>query len=198
MQRILRVTCEQPQFAQALRTEYEVFAEAGFAEADDQAVKRLLGYRDYDANSVMVVACNEEKIIGVLREIHPDHRGWSSFKTVIDFPEVLSHLSSIQPASVLEIGTVAIPRKHRGADLAVKLYGSVLQFNPQATAWIASLDERVFRLYRERIGFLFETVGIPRFYMGSMTVPAILAVNRTLDHLHRTRPLIAATLSIRP
>jgi hypothetical protein len=198
MQRILRVTCEQPQFAQALRTEYEVFAEAGFAEVDDQAVKRLLGYRDYDANSVMVVACNDEKIIGVLREIHPDHRAWSSFKSANDFPEILSRLTGLQPESVLEIGTVAIPREYRGTDLALKLYGNVLQSNPQATTWIASLDERVLRLYRERIGFLFETVGTPRFYMGSMTEPAMLAVNRTLDHLHSTRPLIAATLNTRP
>lgn len=183
---VLQVNPQSDLFQTALNIEFCVFQHEGFLDCGDEQAKRLQGYCKYDDNSIFNLAFLKDSPIATLREIHCDQRNYQSFKTINDFPESKTFINSIPAKNIVEIGTVAILPKYRGTLLAFLLYHQILR-NDKAV-WIASMDERLVKIYKNRFKLPFEQIGNTKFYMGSQTTPVALFTERSMKFLKENEP----------
>jgi ornithine decarboxylase len=152
--------------------EAEVFSRAGYLGEDGT----LDEFRAYDEQSVFVLVEHQGKPVACLREVVP---GPLEFKTVKDFelfPLAHPWLEQIGRPRVAEVGTVATLPDSRGLEAAQWCYvvgwaGAVAR---GTTHWVASIDSRLLRYFRESYGFDFVDIGPEADYFGSLTTPVIM------------------------
>ena len=184
---LVRIDNQSHLFIDAVGVEFSVFQHESFIDGGDEIVGRLEGYTPYDSNSIFNAILLEQQIIGVMRVIYPDDRGFGSFKTINDFPESLCNLESVRPENIVEIGTLAILPQFRGKKLAFLLYHQVVKQNHDY--WLASVDAQLLKSF-QKFGFIFEPIGPTKFYMGSPTTPVIFYIGKTIKHLKKFMPQV--------
>jgi hypothetical protein len=177
-----------PVFAEAETLEAEVF-EAMYG-VDSRAE-----YRKYRSASLFHVARQGSEIVAVMRVIVS---GPAGFKTLNEFRDVLypsyaERLARLDPARIVEVGTVAAsPRARtiRAARYAQRVYSSALQqlYLCGVEAGIASTDIRVLAMLRDWFDFQIHDIGETVAYLGSPTTPVVLWLQEQYDHYAAQRP----------
>jgi hypothetical protein len=188
-------------WAAAADIEAEVFELAGYAPA--QQIRDE--YRHYDDSTTFIVAVERSQAVGCVRLIHWSDRG---FKTLSEIEH--GRLERFPTADVeryacgttFEVGTMALRRDAIGdlADegrVAMALYGGSIGYARQRqiehflASWDAGFWQRFLRTFGAAAG---QALGPPVWYLGSPTLPAVVAVDDWLRSASLTRRAMVRAL----
>lgn len=187
---VVVITSESPFWTLAAEIEAEVFIDAGYVQ---HAAELEEEYRPYINSSFFFAMMDGSEIKGVLRII--DHSD-AGFKTLVDTEagkliiedSWKQRLTPEAQKSIFEVGTIAVPPKHRTKDAgraSMWLYGAVLGYSrannlPNA---IASFDADYFEGFQGLFGEGLQAMGPAVEYMGSKTVPVYMNENASYANI---------------
>ena len=191
------MACTNDEVRAALQLEYEIFVEAAYIGPNSESL--VLEYAPFNAVSDFVVAFEEDQVVGVLRRIkyHAD----LGIKTLRDFDiraewrGMVEEACRNSPALVEEIGTLALKKERRGIGgraFTMSIYRVAWQESVRRGVkyWLFSVDERLFKTLVGLFGAF--AIGDPMHYMGSVTVPALLEIQRIRERYERGEDALLA------
>lgn len=185
----------------ALAVEHDVFVAAGYIEAN--AGRRVHEY-DRFPEFELFVAYDGRVPVGVTRVITDRHATSAlamRVPTIADFSldeSARRVLSTLDPARVFEVATMAVVPGYRDGTVSARLIRSVMLRGWWRGTWyaLASLDESYRRALAQR--YPMRVLGPTTFYMGSPTTPVLFdshaftgstgTVFRVIRQLKRLQP----------
>jgi len=143
----------------------------------------------YEQDSLYFVALeqNLNQVVGVTRLI---------FKPMEELP-------TLQNFEIYDIDLVRVNKleKHRYAEMSaftklpkhevgVHMIRTILHYSNQngITHWVACIDERVFRYLNRIFSSIFKEIGVPKVYLGSVSVPCIVELPEAFKQIKEQRP----------
>lgn len=180
---IVRLAQSPAEVTGALECEYLTFWEAGYIESNP--AQEVMEYSPFNSASSFFVIIDTGSVVGALRRIPVTPE--LGLKTLNDFEvgpnwrEVLETALSQDPNSVEEIGTVGVLKEYRqigGHAFASSLYRASWQDSVRRGVgyWVCSVDERLYHMVERVYRFNIAPIGPKVYYMGSMTVPAVIPI----------------------
>ena len=75
-------------------------------------------------------------------------------------------------------------------EVGLHLIRTTLRYSYQngITHWVACIDERVYRYLNRVFGSIFKGIGIPKEYLGSISVPCIVDIPLAMEQIKIQRP----------
>jgi len=134
----------------------------------------------YQKYSAYIIALKSEngvigngELVGVIRQIHHSSLGFPVINDFKLYPEAKARLESIDPQTIVELGGLYT---EPGCNVAKDLYSYAWQRSKLLghRHWLAAIDLRLFKIFRKRLLFQFNQIGYEKFYLGSITVPAMM------------------------
>jgi hypothetical protein len=131
------------------------------------------------------------EIVGVIRAVKYSQLGFPVINEFKLYPEVKKLLEVVDMNYVIEVGALfAKP----GYFVAKGLYRAIWQYSKIRgdRYWLAAIDKRLFNIFIKRYHFYFDQIGPEKFYLGSVSVPAILDCRRQKILMYQNAPELAA------
>ena len=160
----------------------------GYHEFSDYLI--AIHLNDFN-NSNSEKGFNSGEIVGVIRAVKYSQLGFSVINEFKLYPEVKKLLEVVDMNYVIEVGALfAKP----GYFVAKGLYRAIWQYSKIRgdRYWLAAIDKRLFNIFIKRSHFYFDQIGPEKFYLGSVSVPAILDCRRQKILMYQNAPELAA------
>lgn len=128
-----------------------------------------------------------QKVVAAARQIMPHQGGHQSFPTFEKLNLDATGrqiIASFDPAQCVEISAL-VKLKGVSSYATLLLYRAMWQYSllQGHKVWIMACDADFYPRLRMLFGETFTEIGPPEFYLGSMVVPAMLEVDRSLERL---------------
>jgi N-acyl amino acid synthase FeeM len=170
------------------RLEHDVYVRAGYIRPNRQRV--VPQNMDFPPHKSLVAISDGVAVGSVRLVVDPaPANGLFSLKcfeafTMHSWAE--SALSGVVPSEILQVGTMVIDEQYRGGRVLAALFQKALRLS---MAWqvrfaVSTVDRRFFDVARRRYTSM-RAMGEAKYYMGSVTVPALL----DLDSLREKQSL---------
>ena len=129
-----------------------------------------------------------KQIIATSRQIHADstlgHESFPTLKSIEIYEKPHARIKNIDPARIVEISGLA---KRRGETpfAPLLLYRKMWQHSVAADheLWLMACDAQVYRNLKSLFRDALTEIGPESYYMGSLVVPAVISVPKSLDYL---------------
>lgn len=174
----IRVEVRSQHDEQVEALEYDVYLKAGYIAAN--AERRVLENRNYPTHSVIVALDGDVAVGSVRLVVDPKPRfglfSLHCFNAFTLWPWAEGLLKDAAPTSRLQVGTMVIRESWRGGETFHVMFQKILEMSLQECIHyaVSTVDEGFFnRLAHRNVPFI--PMGDTRFYMGSRTVPALVA-----------------------
>jgi len=147
-------------------------------------------YDPHQDHSTYFVVRNREEVVATARQIRVNgDAGHASFPTMAKiniYKTVKAALEGINPIFVVEISGLA---KSQGTQpmAVLMLYRTMWQYSlrHEHRIWLASIDEGAYSRLKFLFGDALVRIGNSTFYMGSIVIPVMLEVDRSIYPLLR-------------
>lgn len=150
----------------------------------------------YEKDSVYFVAqeASSQQVVGVSRLI---------FKT-------MDHLPTIENFDIYDLDYAKLLKleKHRYAEMSaftklpkhevgIEIIRTIFQYSNQTglTHWICCIDERVFKYLNRIFSSIFKEIGVPKVYLGSISIPCMVNLPEAMKEIKIKRPKLYDFLS---
>jgi len=139
------------------------------------------GYHPYSDYIIAILMNGKSKrkgeVVGVMRIIKNSPLGYPTLNEFEISKRAKDWISSIDPESIIEVGSLFVKP---GYSAAKGLYRYAWQYSKirRDTLWLACIDKTLFEVLKRRYQFYFKRIGREQFYLGSVTVPAMLDCGR--------------------
>ncbi len=158
--------------------EYEVYSRAGYILPNPQ--RKVLENEDYP-NHDIIAAFVDERLVGSARLVvdpnpRPDMFTLHCFKPFDIWPWAARLLRDVRPDRLMQGGTMVIHEDYRGGPVFQAMFQKMIEWSMRECNHyaVATIDEGFFkRLHQRNVPFI--AMGETRYYMGSRTVPAMIA-----------------------
>lgn len=153
----------------AIALHFQRYLEVGFFRKDEQD--------PYEKKSVYFVALSEsEEVVGVIRLITGELDELPTIKHFRIYDLDLARLEQLEKRSYGEVSAFTkLPQHDVGIGLLKAVY--LYSLRNGITHWICCIDERVFRYMQRMFLSPFKVVGEPKVYLGSKTIPSVMALS---------------------
>lgn len=182
---------ESTAWQQAEMVEFDVFHQSGYVNTQEELAKDYERYTPYTGFALTRLGGEPA---GAVRMIF--YSPEAGFKTTNDAAkgeltidaQGEEMLTRVDPATIMEIGTISIPEELRGKlenglRLNSDLYGAIYAVaKARSIDWlIASFDHEYLDRFGKIFGASITRLGPPKDYMGSPTVPVIINVEDAIQ-----------------
>ncbi|EKD94417.1 MAG: hypothetical protein ACD_26C00062G0004 [uncultured bacterium] len=167
-----RMACDE-EINEARKFIFQRYVEVGYINNN---LKQLQIYTDkYIQDSIYFIACDKKnKIVGTVRVVSKNIPVLEEFELDGKF---LKKIKKIGLDKVFEVGNLtAIP----GKNIAKGLYKIVFQYacRKKYQYCLAAIDQNFFNKLKSKYFFInFQKIGLPKCYIGSISVPISLKFN---------------------
>ena len=181
---LLRVASTDDELLMARRLHHECYVLNGYIEpqADGIFMDEYSGHSTYLLCGRIAQAQGRTvcRLVGTMRMIECSESG---FQAISKFAGARSLGSdAVDFTRTVELSGLATVR---GELVAKALFRYAIRWSDARgdSHWLAVLDERTWRLFRNRYMFLFDRIGEPTFYMGASTAPYLMDRQRQQDFM---------------
>ncbi|MGM0877112.1 MAG: N-acyl amino acid synthase FeeM domain-containing protein [Bacillota bacterium] len=143
----------------------------------------------YEQDSLYFVARETtlNQVVGVTRLI---------FKPIEQLPTInnfeiydidLARVIKLEKRRYAEMSAFTKLPKH---EVGVHLIRTIFHYSNQhgITHWIACIDDRVYRYLNRIFSSIFKEIGVPKVYLGSVTVPCVVNLPEAMKQIKEQRP----------
>ncbi|MBF0432231.1 MAG: hypothetical protein HQK83_13180 [Fibrobacteria bacterium] len=164
---------------EAIQLEYDVFLDSGYIKPNtDNVVSEYASF----THSWFVAIEQSGQLMGVSRIIPAAclKDGWRQLPTNIHFSlnkQIIAYFDSLENSHFFEVGTMAIRKSYRGGSVFRLLWKGVYHQAIQHNCHygLSSIDADFYKILLQ-IGLPMESIGKPKYYMGSETVPVLIKI----------------------
>ena len=181
---IFHTTEDERLIKKAQQLQHDVFLEKGYIK--HPFPNKIMPLPSYVKKSVYVVASKGSTVLGTLiisKVSSPSDvfRDWEIKNRKCQ--ELLRKISQMRFA---EVGRLAVKRKFRDQKISGGLYKACwLYALLKGIKWyLIKMDKEVFKSF-QKFGWYSKIIAPPKFYMGSITVPAVIEIEKQLSHVYK-------------
>ncbi|MFC0272301.1 hypothetical protein ACFFIX_12735 [Metabacillus herbersteinensis] len=143
----------------------------------------------YEKDSVYFVAQERatDQVVGVIRLIFKPINQLPTLANFDIYDIDYARLIKLDKQKYVEMSAFTKLPTH---DVGVHLIRTIFQYSIQngITHWVACIDERVYRYLNRIFSSLFKEIGVPKVYLGSVSIPCALSIPEGLIQFKEQRP----------
>ena len=165
----------------ARRLHHDVYLRVGYIEEPVPSGMIEDGYHPYSDYVIAILENGRPKrrgeVVGVMRIIKNSELSYPTLNEFMVLKKVKNWIDSIDQEGIIEVGSLCVKP---GYSAAKGLYRYAWQYSKirRDTLWLACIDKTLFEVLKRRYQFYFKKIGREQFYLGSVTVPAMLDCGR--------------------
>jgi N-acyl-L-homoserine lactone synthetase len=145
----------------------------------------------YEQDSLYFIAQETtiNQVVGVTRLIFKPIGQLPTLKNFKIYDLNYGRLMKLKENCYVEISAFTKLPKH---EVGVHLIRTIFHYSNQngITHWIACIDERVFRYLNRIFSSIFKEIGVPKIYLGSLTVPCVVDLHEAIKQIKEQRPTL--------
>jgi N-acyl-L-homoserine lactone synthetase len=143
----------------------------------------------YEQDSLYFVARETtlNQVVGVTRLIFKPIEQLPTIKNFEIYEFDLVQVTKLEKSQLAEMSAFTKLPKH---EVGVHLIRTIFHYSKQQgiTHWIACIDDRVFRYLNRIFSSIFKEIGVPKVYLGSVTVPCLVDLPKAMKQIKEQRP----------
>lgn len=127
------------------------------------------------------------KVVGVTRLIFRPMEELPTLKNFQIYDIDYTKLLKLELNRYVEMSAFTKLPKH---EIGIQLIRGIFQYSQQngITHWVACIDDRVYRYFNRIFSTVFKQIGVPKAYLGSVSVPCVLSIEEALKQISEQRP----------
>lgn len=168
----------------ARQLQHDVFLEMGYIK--NPFPNRIIPLPSYVKRSTWIVATKKSLLLGTLRvskvsSVNAVFEDWE-----IKNPKIQGLLKEVSSSSFAEVGGLAIKKEYRKQKISGGLYKACWLYAllKRIKWYLIKIDKKAFESFK-KFGWHTIVVAPPKFYMGSISVPAIINIEKQLPNVYR-------------
>ncbi|BCJ88199.1 N-acyl amino acid synthase FeeM domain-containing protein [Effusibacillus dendaii] len=165
----------------AIKLHFERYREVGFFKRDE--------VDPYEKESTYFVAQTKENsnVVGVIRLIRKELNELPTLQHFEIFDIERLKLSKLDRSQYAEISAFAKIPQH---DVGLGLIRAAFRYSEHfgITHWVCCVDERVHKYLTRVFHFPFKVIGVPKTYLGSVSIPCYLYFPELHESVKQYRP----------
>lgn len=177
---IYKIADTEDEIYLARRLHHDIYLGVGYIKEPTLSGMIEDGYHPYSDYIIAIFIDGKPgkgEIVGVTRIIKNSPLGYPTLKEFKISKKAGAWMDSVDPYSIIEIGSLCVKP---GFSAAKGLYRYAWQYSKirRDILWLACIDKDLLDILKKRYQFYFEQIGKEKFYLGSITVPAVLDCKR--------------------
>lgn len=181
----------------ARKLHHDGYLEVGYIERSTATGTIEDGYHKFSDYLIAIYINDNQngsvkgKVVGVIRAVRYSSLDFPVMNEFKFYKKWEKFLREVNLNQVIEVGALFTKP---GYYVARGLYRQVWQFSKlnNYKYWLAAIDERLFKVFTKRFCFYFDQIGKKKFYLGSVSVPALLECQKQKKLMYQHAPEFAA------
>ncbi len=176
----------------AQRLHHDGYLEVGYIDKPTSIGIIEDGYHKF-SDYIVAIHINDNhkgEVVGVIRAVKYSSLGFPVLNEFRLYKKWEKFLKKLDLNQVIEVGALFTKP---GYHVARGLYREIWQYSKMNgyKYWLAAIDERLFKVFTKRLYFYFDKIGKEKFYLGSVSIPAILDCQKQKILMYQHAPELA-------